>query len=72
MSTIDAQSRKLCGGFWGNQTFNMVIVNDAIWVGCRRKSDAGSWDKTAIATVRAHQRHLITKQTFDVGPIGTA
>jgi hypothetical protein len=27
MSTIVARSRKRTGGFWGNQTFNAVIVN---------------------------------------------
>jgi hypothetical protein len=27
MSTIVARSRKRTGGFWGNQTFNAVIVS---------------------------------------------
>jgi hypothetical protein len=39
MSGFGARSRKLHGGFWHNQTFNLVDVNDRLWVGSRHGSD---------------------------------
>ena len=39
MSGANARSRKRSGGFWCNQTFNMVIVNDRVWVGSRYLRD---------------------------------
>lgn len=37
MSTLVALSRKRNGGFWGNRTFDLAVVNDRAWVGSYRK-----------------------------------